>query len=179
MGFQIVTESPSQNANVVAECLRSWNPKAVVEVIEFRGETTIVVPRELLRATAEHCRGDAKLQYNLLTDATCVDRFPAEPRFELNYHLVSVPRREKVRLRVWVGDHDPVVDSLVPVWPGANWLEREIFDLFGIRFSGHPDLRRILLPNDWEGHPLRRDYPVEGYRDVPNTGDLFRKSSTP
>ena len=150
-----------------------------MEVIEFRGETTIVVPRDLLRATAEHCRGDAKLQYNFLTDATCVDRYPAEPRFELNYHLVSIPRREKVRLRVWLGGKDPVVDSLVPVWPGANWLEREIFDLLGIRFAGHPDLRRILLPDDWEGHPLRRDYPVEGYRDIPNTGELFRKSSTP
>ena len=179
MGFEIVTESSSQNANVVAECLRSWNPKAVMEVIEFRGETTIVVPRELLRATAERCREDAKLQYNFLTDATCVDRYPAEPRFELNYHLVAIPRREKVRLRVWLGGNDPVVDSLVLVWPGANWLEREIFDLFGIRFTGHPDLRRILLPDDWEGHPLRRDYPVEGYRDVPNTGELFRKSSTP
>jgi len=179
LGFEIVTESSSKNANVVAEGLRSWNPKAVVEVIEFRGETTIVVPRELLRAAAEHCRGDAKLQYNFLTDATCVDRYPAEPRFELNYHLVSIPRREKVRLRVWLGGNDPVVDSLVPVWPGANWLEREIYDLFGIRFAGHPDLRRILLPDDWEGHPLRRDYPVEGYRDVPNTGELFRKSSTP
>jgi NADH-quinone oxidoreductase subunit C len=177
--FEIVTESSSKNANVVAECLRSWNAKAVAEVIEFRGETTIVVPRELLRATAERCREDAKLQYNFLTDATCVDRTPAEPRFELNYHLVSIPRREKVRLRVWVGGNDPVVDSLVPVWPGANWLEREVFDLFGIRFTGHPDLRRILLPDDWEGHPLRRDYPVEGYRDVPNTGELFRKSSTP
>jgi len=174
-----VTESSSQNANVVAERLRSWNPKAVVELIEFRGETTIVVPRELLRPTAERCHGDAKLQYNFLSDATCVDRYPAEPRFELNYHLVSIPRREKVRLRVWVGGSDPVVDSLVPVWPGANWLEREIFDLFGIRFAGHPDLRRILLPDDWEGHPLRRDFPVEGYRDVPNTGELFRKSSTP
>jgi len=174
-----VTESSSKNANVVAECLRSWNPKAVVGVIEFRGETTIVVPCELLRAAAEHCREDAKLQYNFLTDATCVDRIPAEPRFELNYHLVSIPRREKVRLRVWLRGNDPVVDSLVPVWPGANWLEREIFDLFGIRFHGHPDLRRILLPDDWEGHPLRRDYPVEGYRDVPNTGELFRKSSTP
>ncbi len=150
-----------------------------MEVIEFRGETTIVVPRELLRAAAVRCREDAKLQYNFLTDATCVDRYPAEPRFELNYHLVSIPRREKVRLRVWLGGNDPVVDSLVPVWPGANWLEREIFDLFGIRFTGHPDLRRILLPDDWEGHPLRRDYPVEGYRDVPNTGELFRKSSTP
>jgi NADH-quinone oxidoreductase subunit C len=174
-----VTESSSKNANVVAEHLRSWNPKAVVEVIEFRGETTIVVPRELLRATAERCREDAKLQYNFLTDATCVDRTPAEPRFELNYHLVSIPRREKVRLRVWLVGNDPAVDSLVPVWPGANWLEREIFDLFGIRFHGHPDLRRILLPDDWEGYPLRRDYPVEGYRDVPNTGELFRKSSTP
>jgi len=174
-----VTESSSKNTNVVAECLRSWNAKAVTEVIEFRGETTIVVPRELLRATAEHCRGDAKLQYNFLTDATCVDRTPADPRFELNYHLVSIPRREKVRLRVWLGGSDPAVDSLVPVWPGANWLEREIFDLFGIRFNGHPDLRRILLPDDWEGHPLRRDYPVEGYRDVPSTGELFRKSSTP
>jgi len=169
----------SQNANVVAECLRSWNPKAVAEAVEFRGETTIVVPRELLRATAERCREEAKLQYNLLTDATCVDRYPTEPRFELNYHLVSIPRREKVRLRVRLAGSDPVVDSLVPVWPGANWLEREIFDLFGIRFAGHPDLRRVLLPDDWEGHPLRRDYPVEGYRDVPNTGELFRKSSTP
>jgi NADH-quinone oxidoreductase subunit C len=174
-----VTESSSQNANVVAEALRSWNSKAVAEVIEFRGETTVVVPRELIRAAAEHCRGDAKLKYNLLTDATCVDRFPLEPRFELNYHLVSIPRREKVRLKVRLSGNDPVVDSLVPVWPGANWLEREIFDLFGIRFTGHPDLRRILLPDDWEGYPLRRDYPVEGYRDVPSTGELFRKSSTP
>ena len=174
-----MTEPASKNANVVAECLRSWNPKADAEVSEYRGETTIVVPRELLWATAEHCRQDAKLQYNFLTDATCVDRCPAEPRFELNYHLVSIPRREKVRLRVWLSGNDPVVDSLVAVWPGANWLEREIFDLFGIRFSGHPDLRRILLPEDWEGYPLRRDYPVEGYRDVPNTGELFRKSSTP
>ena len=176
---KIVAEASRQNANVVAECLRSWNPKAVAEVIEFRGETTIVVPRELLRATAERCREDAKLQYNLLSDATCVDRYPAEPRFELSYHLVSIPKREKLRLRVRLGGNDAVVDSLVPVWPGANWLEREIFDLFGIRFTGHPDLRRILLPDDWEGYPLRRDYPVEGYRDVPNTGEMFRKSGTP
>lgn len=171
-------ESSSQNANVVAGCLRSWNPKTVAEVIEYRGETTFVVPRELLRATAERCLGDPKLQYNLLTDATCVDHFPREPRFELNYHLVSIPRREKVRLRVHLPGKDPVVDSLVAVWPGANWLEREIFDLFGIYFTGHPDLRRILLPDDWEGYPLRRDYPVEGYRDVPVMGELVRKSGT-
>jgi NADH-quinone oxidoreductase subunit C len=132
--------------------------------MDFRGETTIVVPRELLRATAERCRENATLRYDLLTDATCVDRFPHEPRFELNYHLVSISRRERVRLKVRLAGSDPVVDSLVAVWPGANWLEREIFDLFGVRFLGHPDLRRILLPEDWEGYPLRKDYPVAGYR---------------
>lgn len=172
-----MTESSSQNANVVVESLRSWSAQAVSEVIEFRGETTVVVPRDLLRAAAERCRTDAKLQFNLLTDATCVDRYPVEPRFELNYHLVSIPRRDRVCLQVRLTGQDPVVDSLVPVWPGANWLEREIFDLFGIRFNGHPDLRRILLPEDWEGHPLRKDFPVEGFRDVPSTGDLFKKSS--
>lgn len=178
-----MTESSSQNANVVVENLRSWSPTAVGEVIEFRGETTVVVPRNLLRAAAERCRSDAKLQFNLLSGATCVDRYPVEPRFELSYFLVSIPRRERVRLQVRLTGLDPVVDSLVPVWPGANWLEREIFDLFGIRFNGHPDLRRILLPEDWEGYPLRRDFPVEGFRDVPNTGDvfnsgdLFKKSS--
>ena len=162
--MDIVTESPSQKASVVAEHLRSWNSKAVAEVLEFRGETTIVVPREFLRGAAERCREDAALDFNLLTDATCVDRFPHEPRFELNYHLVSIARRDKVRLKVRLSGGDAVVDTLVTVWPGANWLEREIFDLFGIHFSGHPDLRRILLPDNWEGHPLRRDYPVEGAR---------------
>ena len=86
------------------------------------------------------------------------------PRFELNYHLLSIPNRQTLRLRVWVAGPDPVVDSLTPVYPTANWHEREIFDLFGVRFDGHPDLRRILLPDDWEGYPLRKDYPVEGFR---------------
>ncbi len=172
-----MTESSSQKAIVVVECLRSWSQQAVEEVIEFRGETTVVVPRNLLRAAAERCRADSKLQFNLLTDATCVDRYPVEPRFELNYHLVSIPRRDRVRLQVRLTGQDPVVDSLVPVWPGANWLEREIFDLFGVRFTGHPDLRRILLPEDWEGYPLRKDFPVEGFRDVPSSGDLFKKNS--
>ena len=95
---------------------------------------------------------------------------------ELTYHLVSIPRLDTVRLRVRLSGTDPVIESLVPIWPGANWLEREIFDLFGIRFTGHPDLRRILLPEDWEGYPLRRDYPVEGFRDVPMVPG-FRKSS--
>jgi NADH-quinone oxidoreductase subunit C len=162
-----VAQNENQSGSVVVERLRGWSPNAVSEVIEFRGETTIVVPRNVLRAVADRCREDQDLQFNLLSDATCVDRFPLEPRFEVNYHLVSIPRRDRLRLQVRLSSNDLVVDSLVPVWPGANWLEREIFDLFGIRFNGHPDLRRILLPEDWEGHPLRKDYPVEGYRDIP------------
>ncbi len=178
-----MTENSNQDASVVgghllaAEQLRAWDANAVAEAIEYRGETTIVVPRELLRATAARCRDDQALQFNLLTDATCLDRHPYEPRFELNYHLVSIPLRTKLRLRVRLTGQDPVVDSLVPVWPGANWLEREVFDLFGIRFTGHPDLRRIVLPDDWEGFPLRRDYPVEGFRDLPVMPLGFTKKS--
>jgi NADH-quinone oxidoreductase subunit C len=123
-----------------------------------------------------YCLQDPNLQFNLLTDATCVDRFPMEPRFEVSYHLVSIPRKARLRLKVKLSGNDAVMDSMVPVWPGANWLEREIWDLMGIRFNGHPDLRRILLPDDWEGHPLRRDYPVQGFRDVPSSYiPAFRK----
>jgi NADH-quinone oxidoreductase subunit C len=159
-----VTQLANANANVVVEQLKAWNAQAVSQVVEYRGETTIVVPRELLRATAQQCRDNPALKFNLLSDVTCVDRFPIEPRFELNYELVSISRRDRVRLRTRVSAQNPVVDSLVPVWGGANWLEREVFDLFGIRFEGHPDLRRILLPEEFEGDPLRRDFPVEGKR---------------
>jgi len=159
-----VTQLANANANAVVEQLRAWNPQAVAQVIENRGETTIVVPCELLRAAAQHCKENPALNFNLLSDVTCVDRFPVEPRFELNYQLVSIPRRERIRLRTSVSTQHPVMDSLVPVWPGANWLEREVFDLFGVRFEGHPDLRRILLPESFEGAPLRRDFPVEGKR---------------
>ena len=159
-----MTQLASANASVVVEQLRYWNPQAVAQVIEYHGETTIVVPPELLLATAKQCKENPALNFNLLSDATCVDRFPIEPRFELNYSLVSIPRRDRVRLRTRVSAQHPVVDSLMPVWPGANWLEREIFDLFGIRFEGHTDLRRILLPEGFEGFPLRRDFPTEGKR---------------
>ena len=162
-----MADSGGQNAEVVVEQLRGWNANAVSEVLEFHGETTLVVPRELLRAAAEFCRKN--LQFDFLSDATSVDRFPAEPRFEINYHLTSISKKAKIRLRTRVPGSDPTVDSLTPVWPGAGWMEREIFDLMGIRFNGHTDLRRILLPDDWEGYPLRRDYPTEGFRDVPAT----------
>jgi len=159
-----VTQLANAGAQVVVEHLRAWNPQAVSQVIEYRGDTTIVVPKELLRTAAEQCKLDPALLFNLLSDATCLDRYPIEPRFELNYQLVSIPRRERICLRTSVSAQHPVLDSLEPVWPGANWLEREIFDLFGIQFNGHSDLRRILLPEDFEGAPLRRDFPTEGKR---------------
>ena len=152
------------NAGVVIDRLRAWKSESVAQVIEYRGETTIVVPHKLLLATAEHCKQDPELNFNQLSDATCVDRFPNEPRFELNYQLLSIPRLARIRLRTTISGLQPVIDSLEPVWPGANWMERELFDLFGIRFEGHSDLRRILLPDEFEGAPLRRDFPVEGKR---------------
>jgi len=159
-----VTQLANATASVVVEQLRAWNSQAVSQVVEYQGETTVVVPRDLLRAVAQQCKENPALNFNLLSDATCVDRFPAEPRFELNYSLVSIPRRDRIRLRTSVSSQQPVIDSLCSLWPGANWLEREIFDLFGIRFEGHPDLRRILLPDGFEGFPLRRDFPTEGQR---------------
>jgi NADH-quinone oxidoreductase subunit C len=148
----------------VVRRLKEFDPAAVAEVIEFRGELTIVVPRPHLRHAAKLLASEPGLEFAYLSDVTGVDRFPNEPRFELNYHIVSFTRKERLRIKVRVSSSDPVVESVTPVWAGANWHEREVFDLLGVRFEGHPDLRRILMPENWEGHPLRKDYPVEGYR---------------
>jgi NADH-quinone oxidoreductase subunit C len=104
------------------------------------------------------------LHFSFLSDITTVDRFPLEPRFEVNYHLLSLDRNERLRLKVRLAGSDPVVHSVTEIWPTANWHERENYDLMGIRFEGHPELSRILMPDDWEGYPQRKDYPVEGYR---------------
>ena len=124
----------------------------------------MVVSRESLRPLAEFLAGDKELAFTFLSSVTGMDRFPIEPRFELNYNLLSLSRRESLCLRVRLAGDAPTIESVVPVWPTANWHEREIFDLFGIRFEGHPNLRRMLLPDDWEGFPLRKDYPTEGPR---------------
>ena len=159
-----MSDKPKPEPNPIAEKLRAWDSDAIREVSEFRGELTLVLPRERLRRAGEFLRAEPGLQFNFLSDISAVDRFPLEPRFEVNYHLLSIPLRQTVRLRVWVSGDDPVVPTVIPVWPTANWHEREIFDLFGIRFEGHPELHRILMPDEWEGYPLRKDYPVEGYR---------------
>jgi len=159
-----VTDTPDLEQNPIVGKIRDWRPEAIAELISFRDELTIVIYREHIRPLCEFLRSDSLLAFTYLSDVTGVDRFPIEPRFELNYHLLSLSRRDRVRLRVRVPGVDPVVASVVSVWPTANWHEREIFDLLGIRFEGHPNLTRMLLPDDWEGHPLRKDYPVEGPR---------------
>jgi NADH-quinone oxidoreductase subunit C len=151
-----------QNPTVVR--LAQHDPRWIAEAVEFRGELTLVIPRELLRHVAEFVAADPELNFAFLSDLSGVDRFPVEPRFEVNYHVVSLAHGKRLRLKVRLPGDDPRVDTVTPVWPTANWHERETFDLFGVRFEGHPDLRRILLPENWEGHPLRKDYPVEGYR---------------
>jgi NADH-quinone oxidoreductase subunit C len=155
-------ESKAEGKSAVVRKLKEWEPQAVAEVIEFRGETTVVIPREQLRRATEFLATD--LGFTFLSDITAVDRFPLEPRFELNYHLLALDRQERLRLKVRVSGREPVVPSVTAIWPGANWHERESYDLMGIRFEGHPELTRILMPDDWEGYPLRKDYPVEGYR---------------
>ncbi len=157
-------ESQEIGKNAAAQKLREWDKQAVAEVIEFRGETTVVVPQQHLVRAAEYLASDPSLRFTFLSDLTTVDRFPMEPRFELNYHLLSIDQKLRLRLRVRLPGSEPTMPTVTSVWPTANWHERESFDLFGIRFQGHPDLRRILMPDEWEGHPLRKDYPVEGFR---------------
>ena len=144
--------------------LVAWNASAVEEVKFDREEMTIYVERGSIREACALLREDSACPFNFLSDITCVDWYPREPRIDVVYHLLSIPKKERVRLKVRLNSASPVVESLTSIWPGANYFEREVFDLFGIRFSGHPYLRRILMPEDWEGYPLRKDYPVEGYR---------------
>ena len=144
--------------------LRSWNPAAVEGAKFDRDELSIYVERSSLREACALLRDDPNCPFNFLSDVTCVDWHPSEPRFEVVYHLLSIPKKERVRLKVRLGSDSPAVESVTSVWPAANFFEREVFDLFGIRFTGHPYLRRIQMPESWEGHPLRKDYPVEGYR---------------
>ncbi|MGO9518868.1 MAG: NADH-quinone oxidoreductase subunit C [Candidatus Korobacteraceae bacterium] len=144
--------------------LLAWNAGAVAGAKFDRNELTIYIDRTFVRAACLTLKNDSELQYNALSDITCVDWYPNEPRFEVVYQLFSISHKKYLRLKVRLSGSDASVDSLVPVWPGANFFEREVFDLFGVRFDEHPNLTRIMMPENWEGHPLRKDYPVEGYR---------------
>lgn len=146
-----------------------------LEFSEFRGSTRVVVPVEQLEAVMRLLKGPLGLE--LLIDITCVDYldYPgARDRFGLVYLLANPVTNERITVRTLVNDPQPTVPSLVPLWEGANWLEREVYDLFGIRFSGHPDLRRIVLPEEFTTHPLRKDYPLQGRGERHNLPVLRR-----
>ena len=136
-------------------------PNAIQDAKFDREELTLTLARESIIAA---CRTVQSAGYNFLVDVTCVDWYPNQPRFQIVYHLLSHGLKQRLRLCVMVSDNDASVDSITSVWPAANFYEREIFDLFGVRFGGHPNLRRILMPEEYQGNPLRKDFPVEGYR---------------
>ncbi|HEX4650894.1 MAG TPA: NADH-quinone oxidoreductase subunit C [Granulicella sp.] len=155
VGTQAVFEALPENTAILAL-------KELVTDAKFdRAELTLTVAREniVLAAKALQSAG-----YNFLEDVTAVDWYPSEPRFQIVYHILSHRLKERIRLIVRLESDASAIDSIVGIWPSANFYEREIFDLFGVHFGGHPNLRRIMMPEDWEGHPLRKDYPVEGYR---------------
>ena len=154
--------------NLTVSRLSAQFPGAVTAVSELRGETTLTIARENLLSVCQFLHDDPELAYVFLVDLTSVDYldFPhKQARFGVLYLLHSYKTNERVRLRVWLADDDAVVPSVTAIWRGANWLEREVYDLMGITFSGHPDLRRILLTADFEGYPLRKDFPVFGKQE--------------
>jgi len=143
------------------KAILAWSSDRLVDAKFDFGELTLTIAPEDIRAAATMVQAAG---YNFFEDMTAVDWYPSAPRFQLSYHILSHTYKERIRLRVLLDESDPSVASITPVWQGANYYEREVFDLFGVRFDGHPNLRRIMMPDDWQGHPLRKDYPVEGYR---------------
>jgi NADH-quinone oxidoreductase subunit C len=149
----------------ILQILRDRFGTAVVETHEHYGDATAVVERAALVDALAFCRAEPALDFDVLMDLTAVDysKYPGRedgPRFEVVYHLYSLGHNHRVRVKVRVDEDDPVVPTVVELWPIANWFEREVWDMFGVRFAGHPDLRRLLMYEQFVGHPLRKDYPI-------------------
>ena len=134
---------------------------AVLETHARLGDATALVRKEQLVEVMRFLRDDPELAFDMLMDLTCVDHLGQQPRFEMVYHLYSLAKNHRLRVKTRVPETPCEVDTLTPLWASANWMEREVFDLYGVRFIGHPDLRRILLYDEFQGHPLRKDYPKE------------------
>jgi NADH-quinone oxidoreductase subunit C len=156
-------EAQATTESLVLRRLREQFGQALLEVKVWRNETTVVLAPQHLPQVCRFLRDDPDLAFDFLSDVTAVDRLnlpESSPRFEVVYHVYSLHHGRRLRLKVRV-DEGQAVPTVTGVWPTANWHEREVYDLFGVSFEGHPDLRRILMPDDWEGHPLRKDYPAE------------------
>ncbi len=154
--------------NAAVERLKEKFADAILEVAEYRAETSVTLKKEVVVPVCAFMKQE--LGYNLLTDLCGVDFLGRHPRFMVVYHLYNLQTKERLRLKVPVAESDPRVETVSGVWRTANWHERECWDLLGIAFTNHPDLRRILMPADWEGHPLRKDYPLQGPDRKPYQG---------
>ncbi len=145
--------------------LRDRLGEGVLSVEEFRGEKVVTLDRESLNPACELLQNDETLRFDFLACLTAEDRWPQEPRFAVHYRFYSTPNNFWIGLKILLSGEDAELPSIEGLYPSANWHEREVYDMFGVSFSGHSDLRRILMPHDWEGHPLRKDYPL-GYEEV-------------
>lgn len=148
-----------------ADLIKDKFGAGIVGVTITHGEITVTANREIVIPLCRFLKEDEEFAFNFLTDLCGVDYLPASPRFQVVYHLYSLKHKHRLRVKVAVEESDPVVDSCISLWDGADWQERECFDLFGIIFKGHPNLQRILLPSDFVGHPLRKDFPLEGFKE--------------
>jgi len=168
------------NPKDIAEKIKEQFPDQVIDTAEFRDQVAVIVKRDKIVEICRYLHDDPHLSLDHLQDVTAVDYLnKKDVRFEVVYNLYSIKYHHKIRIRAQVPENDPEIDSVVPIWAGANWHERECFDMFGIVFTGHPDLRRILLPEDWEGHPLRKDYPLKGpepEKDWPGFIEVLKRS---
>lgn len=160
-GYDKAAVLAEHGSNAAIAAIQGAMPDALLDAKFDRGELTLKIARDQIRAAAALVQ---KAGYNFLEDVTCVDYYPVEPRFQVIYHILSHSLKARVRLAAPVESIETEIDSITPLWPSADFYEREVFDLFGIRFAGHPNLRRIMMPDEWQGYPLRKDYPVEGYR---------------
>jgi len=150
------------NNQLVAEKLKSRYPEIPFEINEFRGELTVVVPKESIVEVCRFCKEDPDLSFDLLADLCGIDMYTSTKRFGVIYNLYSLKNAFRIRVKTFTEENDPKVPTVTKVWSTANWHEREAYDMYGILFEGHPDLRRIYMPEDFEYHPLRKDYPLMG-----------------
>ncbi len=157
------------------DALRQALPDVTIEQVPAVDQPVIVVPAEAMARVAQQLRAHPALQFQVLAELTAADYWPREPRIEVVYHFVSLgpdalgadaPPQQRLRVKVRIGTGELTVPTICDVYPNANWYEREVLDLFGVTFEGHPDPRRILMPEDWEGYPARKDYPVQIHKAV-------------